>query len=226
MPQTAVWIVIPAFNEAPTIAEVIADVRCHGWHNIVVVNDGSSDLTATISKQCGAHVISLPKNSGQGAALAAGLAYIRQLPDAGITVTFDADGQHRAADIELLVSALENQSVSVALGSRFLVYPSRVPFWRQLVLQMGAWLTRWLTGLAVTDTHNGLRAMRRDAFTAIDITEPHMAHASQILHQIAQTGLTYTEVPTSIRYPKHHRSQSILYAFPLGVKLFFHKLRP
>lgn len=225
MAHPDVWIVIPAFNEAKSIGKVISDLRDHGWNNVLVINDGSTDATAVIAITQGARVISLKHNQGQGAALAAGFAYLDKRERPGVIVTFDADGQHRALDILPLVSALEKNSVAVALGSRFLEKLSPVPFWRGLMLRAGVVVTRWLTGLAITDIHNGLRALTRPAYTIITITEPGMAHASEILQEISRHHLSFVEIPVTILYPKNRPSQPIANFIPLGFKLVFAKLR-
>jgi glycosyltransferase involved in cell wall biosynthesis len=113
-----IFVVIAAYNEAKAIADVIADVATTG-HRIIVVDDGSADATGAIAAQAGASVITHPINLGQGAALQTGIQFaLRQ--GAEVVVTFDADGQHRAADIAALVEALVRHDADFALGSRFL----------------------------------------------------------------------------------------------------------
>src|SRR5262249_12664912 len=112
-----VWVVIAAYNEARVIAQVVGEVVRRGYH-IVVVDDGSSDDTAAQSAAA-SMVVRHPINLGQGASLQTGIDYALQ-QGAEFVVTFDADGQHRAADIERLVTALREVSADFALGSRFL----------------------------------------------------------------------------------------------------------
>ena len=89
-----VWIIVPAFNEASVIGDVVADLRTE-FENVVVVDDGSRDDTASAALRAGAHVVPHPVNLGQGAAIQTGVEYARARPGAQVFATFDADGQHR-----------------------------------------------------------------------------------------------------------------------------------
>jgi hypothetical protein len=120
-----------------------------------------------------------------------------------VIVTFDADGQHRAEDIEALLAPIRDREVDVVLGSRFLREDPRIPPIRKLTLRLGVIFTRWVSGIRVTDTHNGLRAFSRDAAARITIRQDRMAHASEILDTIARSRLRYCEVPTDVRYTEH-----------------------
>src|SRR5690348_14005578 len=99
-----VWVVVPAYNEARVIPGVVSGLKQEGYQ-VVVVDDGSSDATAEIAAQSGAIVLSHPINLGLGAALQTGIEFALAR-GADLLVTFDADGQHRAADIAALLGAL------------------------------------------------------------------------------------------------------------------------
>jgi glycosyltransferase involved in cell wall biosynthesis len=190
--------VIAAFNEARVIARVIADVRSRGYP-VVVVDDGSADATDRIAHQAGAKVIRHPVNLGQGAALQTGIEFALA-EGADFVVTFDADGQHRADDIAILLKALTDNDADFALGSRFLGASIDLPASRWMLLKAATLFTRLTTGLQVTDTHNGLRAMTRRGASGIVLRQNRMAHASEMLGQIARSGLRYVEVPVTIEY--------------------------
>jgi len=193
-----VFVVIAAYNEENVLGDVIADVRDTGCQ-IVVVADGSADATAAVAATAGATVLSHPVNLGQGAALQTGIEFAL-LRGAAFIVTFDADGQHRAAEIGSLLDALMKYHADFALGSRFLGTAVNLPRSRWLLLRAATWFTRATTGLRVTDSHNGLRAMTRRGASSIRLRQNRMAHASEILHQIARSGLTYIEMPVTIQY--------------------------
>ena len=197
-PDQRVWVVIAAYNEARVIARVIADIRRRDYQ-IVVVDDGSADATGKIAAQAGAVVIRHPVNLGQGAALQTGLQYALG-EGADFVVTFDADGQHRADDIAGLLAALTATDADFALGSRFLGSSIALPPARRLLLKAATLFTRVTSGLHVTDTHNGLRAMTRRGASRIALRQNRMAHASELLEQIARSGLPYVEVPVTIEY--------------------------
>ncbi len=147
------------------IADVVSGVIRAGY-DVVVVDDGSRDRTGDAAASAGATVIRHPINLGQGAALQTGIAWALR-HDADIVVTFDADGQHRTADVARLVAALQVHGADFALGSRFLGGAVNQPLSRRVLLRLATLFTRLTTGLRVTDTHNGLRAMTRRGARAI-----------------------------------------------------------
>jgi polyprenyl-phospho-N-acetylgalactosaminyl synthase len=191
-------IVIAAYNEGQALGDVVSALR--GAHDtIIVVDDGSSDDTADVANAAGAHVLRHPINLGQGAALQTGIDYALQLGCAYI-VTFDADGQHDPREIESLIAPLAAGRADVALGTRFLGKTVNMPRAKAITLWLAVKFTRMTTGLRVTDTHNGFRAFTRAAAQKLRIRQDRMAHASEILDQIASLALRYEEVPVTITY--------------------------
>jgi len=195
---TRVMVAIPALNEERSIGDVIHDVKLHGFE-CVVIDDGSSDQTGAVAHRAGALVMRHLVPLGQGAALQTAIDWC-VTNGADIIVTFDADRQHRAADIPRLLDALSHEEADFALGSRFLGTTVNVPRTRRLLLMVAIWFTRFTTGLHVSDTHNGLRAMTRRGASVIHLRQYSMAHASEILQQIAMSGLRWVEVPVTIEY--------------------------
>ena len=196
--KNSIWLIIPAYNEAAVISRVVADVARRGYR-VAVIDDGSTDDTGRSAGSAGAVVISHPINLGQGAALQTGIEHaLRQ--GAEVVVTFDADGQHRVSDIPRLLDALRRERADFALGSRFLGQTYNLPTLRRWLLQAATVFTRLTTGLRLTDSHNGLRALTRRGAGAIRLRQNRMAHASEILVEIAHSGLRYVEVPVTIEY--------------------------
>jgi len=205
-------VVIAAYNEAPAIGRVLSEL-CQSPYRVVVVDDGSTD--GTLKEACAFPVTILHHavNLGQGAALQTGISFALQDPKLQTIVTFDADGQHDPADIARLDAALR-QGFDVALGSRFIQggQAQNMPYQKRLALRLAILVTKWLTGLPLTDTHNGLRAFNRQAAARLHINQNGMAHASEILAQVAAFKLRYCEVPVTIRYTNYsiHKGQSLL----------------
>ena len=200
-----IWVVISAYREERMIASVVAQINAQGY-SVVVVDDGSPDRTGEVAGVAGAVVLRHPVNLGQGAGLQTGISYaVGQ--GAAYVVTFDGDGQHRAHEVASLVGALQEHRAEFALGSRFLGSAACLPPARRLLLRLATWFTRLTTGLQVTDTHNGLRAMTRRGASAIVLHQNRMAHASEILHQIAESKLKYVEVPVTIDYTAYSVSK-------------------
>ncbi len=198
-----VWIVIPAFNEAKTLGAVLAALDAEPFA-VVVVDDGSTDATAEITRRSGAHLVTHAMNLGQGAALQTGIDYALG-QGARYLVTFDADGQHKIDEIAQLLGPLLDRRCDIVLGSRFLAGGGAVniPRSRLLTLRLALTFTRLSTGLEVTDTHNGFRALTRQTAERLRITQHRMAHASQILSEIARLRLRYREAPVTVVYSEY-----------------------
>jgi polyprenyl-phospho-N-acetylgalactosaminyl synthase len=222
--RSQVYVVIPAYNEGSVISRVVGEVKRAGY-SVVVVDDGSSDGTADEARTGGAVVITHPFNLGQGAALQTGIDYALAQA-AEVIVTFDADGQHRVSDISRLAEALLDEHADFALGSRFLGQAPNLPPPRRALLRAATAFTRLTTGLQVTDTHNGLRAMTRKGAAAIRLRQNRMAHASEWLSQIAASGLRYVERPVIVDYTAYSlaKGQTIGDAVRILVDLFAQRL--
>ena len=203
----AVYIVVPVFNEAPVLQEVLAELQPFYPH-IVAVDDGSADASFQILKSLPITALRHLVNRGQGAAIQTGITCALQ-KGADIIVTFDSDGQHDPRDIEKLVEPIQEKKVDVTLGSRFLQNESNIPWKRRLLLWGGILFTRFTTGLPVTDTHNGLRAFSREAASKIRFQMDRMAHASELFEILRREKLRYQEIPVSIRYTSYslHKGQ-------------------
>ncbi|MBV9346591.1 MAG: glycosyltransferase family 2 protein [Pseudolabrys sp.] len=223
-PPATIWIVIAAYNEGRAIGDVIGALRPEGY-SVVVVDDCSRDETAAVARQAGASVLRHAINLGQGAALQTGIEFALA-QGAEILVTFDADGQHRVSDIPALTAALGDAHADFALGSRVLGGTVNAPPSRKLLLWLATVFTRLTTGMRITDTHNGLRAMTRRGAQAIKLRQNRMAHASEILDQIAASGLTYVEVPVTIEYSEYSlaKGQSFGDALTIVFDLFARRL--
>ena len=193
-----IWIVIAAYNEGAVIGDVIRPLTGAGYH-VVVVDDGSSDSTAAHAGAAGAAVLRHVINRGQGAALQSGLSYALR-HGADILVTFDADGQHGADDVPRLVRPIADGTADIALGSRFLEHAAAVPRARRLLLRVAVMFTGVVSGIRLTDAHNGLRALSRRAAERVELHLDRMAHASELVDQLARTGLPLVEVPVNVRY--------------------------
>jgi glycosyltransferase involved in cell wall biosynthesis len=205
MGNASLWVVVPAFNEGPAVGAVAADLKTR-YDNVVVVDDGSSDDTAARAKSAGAIVVRHHINLGQGAALQTGIDFVLRRGAATIA-TFDADGQHAPEDIAALAAALARNRADIALGSRFLGVTEGIGVWRRLVLKTAIVFQHWTTGLRLTDAHNGLRVMTASAARRIRIRQNRMAHASEIVAQIAALRLRVVEAPCTVRYSEYSRAK-------------------
>jgi polyprenyl-phospho-N-acetylgalactosaminyl synthase len=224
MPRPRIAVVVPAFNESGPIGRVVAELLPH-CTQCIVVDDGSTDDTAAIAAGAGAVVLRHVVNRGQGAAMLTGVRYaLHHDPD--VIVSFDADGQHDAADIPALVAPVLAGEADVALGSRFLGRTENMPRARRLLLKLGIVFTRLFSGIRVTDVHNGLRAWSRAAAGELTITLDGMAHASEILDQIRTHQWRFVEVPTTVRYSAYSlaKGQSAINSIRIAFQLILQRL--
>ncbi|MFP5222899.1 MAG: glycosyltransferase family 2 protein [Acidobacteriota bacterium] len=201
---STVFIVIPVYNESGVIRDVIQSLKPYNY-TVVAIDDGSSDESYAILKSIDwIHTLHHILNLGQGAAIQTGITYALDC-GAKFIVTFDSDGQHPANEIGNIVDILAQGDADVVLGSRFLNEASCacVPKIKRIVLKLATFFTRLSCGIDVSDTHNGFRGFTASAARHIHITQNRMSHASQILSQIARSGLKYAEYPVTICYTEY-----------------------
>lgn len=201
-----VCVVVPAYNEGSVIRAVVRGLKAT-FDNVVVVDDGSRDVTSGEATLAGAIVVRHPVNLGQGAALQTGFDYARRAPHIKHVVTFDADGQHRVRDAVTMVDLCRSNDLDVVLGSRRLGATVDQPLMRRLVLAAALVFTRATTHLNVTDTHNGLRVLSCSALEQFSLVNTGMAYASELEMIISQREFTWRECPISIEYTEYSRSK-------------------
>nr|WP_241698352.1 glycosyltransferase family 2 protein [Flaviflexus huanghaiensis] len=216
------WLVVPLYNEATVIGDVISHTL-QTFPNILCVDDGSVDGSASLAHAAGAEVAQHPINLGQGAALQTGFDWVLTYTDARYVVTFDADGQHRTSDALRMIERAEADNLGFVLGSRFLSETHQAGALKKLVLRTAAKATKLRTGMDMTDAHNGLRVLRRDALEQIRLRQNRMAHASEIVHQLAATRLPWAEESVTIDYTDYSRSkgQSLLNGVNIVTEMLF-----
>lgn len=201
------WIVVPAFNEASVIADVIADVR-GVFDHVVCVDDGSRDDTGDRAWRAGAHVVRHPVNLGQGAAIQTGVEYARSQPGAALFATFDADGQHRVKDVVRMIDRLTAEDLDIVIGTRFAdTAPAQMPALRRLLFPLIAKLSPASRKLGLTDAHNGLRVFNRTVADALNLTMNGMAHASEFVSLIVENRWRVAEEPVEILYTDYSLSK-------------------
>ncbi|MDX1878514.1 glycosyltransferase family 2 protein [Mycolicibacterium sp. 141076] len=202
-----VWIVIPAYNEASVIADVVTDVRAV-FPNVVVVDDGGRDDTGDRAFAAGAHVVRHPVNLGQGAAIQTGVEYARSRPGAQFFATFDADGQHQVKDVVRMLDRLRAEDLDIVIGTRFADRPpDRMPMLKRLLLPIVAKLSRSSRQLHLTDAHNGLRVFNKTVADGLNLTMNGMSHASEFVALIVENQWRIAEQPVHILYTDYSMSK-------------------
>src|SRR5688500_12692757 len=170
-----VWLVVPVYNEAQVIGDVVRHAR-QTFPNIVCVDDGSADTSAEQIQQAGAHLVRHPVNLGQGAALQTGVSYAKAQPGAKYFVTFDADGQHQVDDVVRMLKRLQSEDLDIIVGTRFVkgADTSHIPWIKRFVLKTVVLLSPRTRRLGLTDAHNGLRVFNRTVADKLNITSNGM----------------------------------------------------
>jgi len=201
---------IPALDEERTIAKVAIQAMKF-VDKVVVVDDGSSDMTGEIAERLGAEVIRHERNMGYGASLASLFRRAREIgPD--VMVTLDGDGQHRPDDIPNLVKPVFDGKADVVIGSRFLDEKSgnSIPGYRRKGIKLITDVTRAVSFDHITDAQSGYRAYSRKALGLIDPTEYGMGASTEILLLAKEHGLSVVEVPAEIDYDGDSNSSNPL----------------
>jgi len=224
--RSDVFVVVPVYNEVKVIAKTLTDLLITDYQ-VVVVDDGSKDGTWHEVTCMPVYALQHPVNLGQGAALQTGTLFA-MMQGAGIIVHFDADGQHRVEDIAALIRPLRQGTADVALGSRFLRPEDirAIPPARRLLLKFARLVNGVMTGMWLSDAHNGLRALTFQSASQIHLRENRFAHASEILGQIKRASLRYVEVPVQVVYSDYSRAkgQSAWNAVNILIDMLLHKI--
>ncbi len=191
---------IPAHNEQETIADVVAGARLHA-PMVVVVDDGSTDLTALHAIRSGAVVVRHTRNGGKGAAVASLFRYAIA-EQADVLVLIDGDGQHDPAEIPALVAPCLAGSADVVVGSRFLSERSNTPRHRSLGQRAFNIMTALASGVPCSDSQSGFRAFNRRAICAMRIAERSFSVECEQQFECLIHGLRLGEVPIGCRYDR------------------------
>ncbi|MEX1052142.1 MAG: glycosyltransferase family 2 protein [Patescibacteria group bacterium] len=223
-------IVIPAYNEEKTIANVVGSIpdQIDGVSRIetIVVDDNSSDRTYRIAKASGAHALSHAMNLGQGGAVLTGITYAKRL-GADAVVTLDADGQHDPKEIGRLVAGYVQGRGEMIIGSRFLSESiKKMPRLKRFGNRAFSLITYLVSGKMLTDTQSGFRlfsSKMADALIGADLSGYEFCSETIMIAQ--KHRLSVAEVPISTIYdPNRVGGQSPINGINILLKLIYRKL--
>jgi glycosyltransferase involved in cell wall biosynthesis len=220
MQKSPIWIVLPAYNEAPILKDVLEEIQGASYQNIIVVDDGSHDDTHQVAKSIsGIVALRHPLNRGKGAATKTGIEAAKKL-GADIIVTLDSDGQHNPANIEPLIQPLIRGTHDVVLGTR-LKNPKGMPWYKIAANHIGNGLTWYIYGLWVSDSQSGFRAYSRKAVEQINTRTDRYEYDSEVIREIYLNKLRYTEVPIEVRYTEYSMGKVQKQGFINGLKTLY-----
>ena len=193
-------VVIPAYNEEPTVAGVVAEIPAEAAGlrlEVIVVVDGARDATADRARGAGALVCEMPVNRGQGAALRLGY-WLARARGARVIATIDADGQYQPSEIARVVAPILAGRADFVSGSRRLGRELTTDRVRHLGVIAFALLISGLVRHRITDPACGIRAMRADVTAVVSLEQPQY-QASELMISAALSGFRLAEVPTTMR---------------------------
>ena len=194
-----VTIGIPAFNEEKNIAKMIVKLK-KIYDEIVVCNDGSTDLTGEIAENLGAIVINHKQNLGYGAGINSIIKKSKEI-DTDILVTFDADGQHKVEDVKKVIEPIKNGDADLVIGSRFLSKTKeKIPEYRKIGINIITKVTNAGLKKKITDSQSGFRAYSKDLISKLDISDMGMGISTEILIKTNSLGFRIAEIPITILY--------------------------
>jgi glycosyltransferase involved in cell wall biosynthesis len=197
--EKRILVIVPAFNEEVSVGKVVEGVtHCLPQADILVVNDGSTDLTSQKAKDSGAIVLDLPFNLGIGGAMQAGYQYAYE-KGYDIAIQVDGDGQHDPKEIGKLLKALEEKKIGMAIGSRFigdLGYKSSTM--RRVGISIFSQVISMIVGQRITDPTSGFRASNRKTIQLFASDYPQDYPEPEVVILLHQCHLKMEEVPVGM----------------------------
>ncbi len=189
---------IPCLNEEQTLPQTIADIprEIEGIDTVevLVIDDGSTDRTVEVARECGAdHVISFAQNRGLAAAWSAGIDRALQL-GADIIVNTDADNQYQGGSIPDLVRPIVEGRADMVVGARPIEDIEHFSWTKKRLQRLGSWLVRKVSATTISDATSGFRAYSRAAALRLSVVSA-FTYTHETLIQAGRSGLAVTEVP-------------------------------
>ena len=199
--MTQACVVIPCFNVARTIGPIVRELKKQNI-DVLVVDDGSSDLTAEIADESGAIVLKNRNNCGKGASLRRGFDYAL---DKGydLLIAMDGDGQHLSGDVTNFLKAHNAYpDVDIIIGNR-MNQPLGMPLIRRLTNRFMSALLSWLSHQYIPDSQNGFRLLSNRILKGLELKSDRFEIESEIILAAVQKGAKIISIPISSVYKNH-----------------------
>ena len=194
---------IPAYNEAARVGEVVAEARRH-VDEVVVIDDGSGDGTAAAAEKAGARVLRHEQNRGKGGAIATALDYFGR-SDAEFAVLLDADGQHDPSEIAKFVETADREKADIVVGNR-MGDTGDMPVVRRLTNEFTSWVTSKLARQRIPDSQCGYRLLRRSVLEDLRLSTVRFETETEMLIEAARAGHKIISIPIRTIYETGHAS--------------------
>jgi glycosyltransferase involved in cell wall biosynthesis len=197
--QPKTIVAIPCCNEERHIGDVVDEAHKY-VDQVIVIDDGSIDTTASVAEAHGALVIRHEVNRGKGMAMNTAFEWSKK-NDVQALVLLDGDGQHKPADITLVLKPVLEGEADVAVGSRFLGIKSRIPRYRMVGQHILTFVTNLSSGLKLTDCQSGFRAFSARAIDVLHFTRPKPGDVEcEMQFLMKENHLKVAEVPINVSY--------------------------
>jgi len=195
--------IIPAYNEELAIGSTVLRTK-QFVDKVIIVDDGSHDMTSVIAEHAGAEVIRLSKNHGKAYAVMRGFDRARQL-NTDIVVMLDGDGQHHPEEIPTLIAPILMDDADLVIGSRYLVTDNKIPTYRRVGQKTLDTLTKFASSYKPTDSQSGFRALNVKALNSFTIEPSGYDIESVMISYLSDKGFRIVEVPINVDYEVPHK---------------------
>lgn len=218
-----VCVVIPAYNEAKTIGDILAALKEKGF-DILVIDDGSTDNTGEIAANLGVMLIRHKENIGKGASMKEGTDFILKNTNCDAIITMDGDGQHKVGDIDNFIKMSEKEGSDIIVGNR-MGYTKNMPFARLATNVFTSFLISGICKQKIPDTQCGFRLIKRKVIEAVDLVSTNYDTESEILIDAAQRGFKISSIPIKTIYKGErsdiHPVKDTIRFFALVIRTYF-----
>lgn len=214
-----ICILIPCHNEAKAIGTLVATLKKQG-HDVVVVDDGSSDGTGELARNSGADVIRIAERGGKGNAMQKGFeSIVSKGYDA--LIVMDGDGQHAVEDVPAFVERYKTTQASVINGNR-MANNRNMPFVRKVTNSFMSWMVSCVCRQRIPDSQCGFRLISCGVLRAIKLTSTNFEIETEILIKASKKGFKIDSVPVQTIYADE---QSKIHPFKDTVRFFKYLVR-
>ena len=216
-----ILVLLPAYNEATHLRTICEEIKALHFPNICIVNDGSTDETCQIAFDSSIVVLHHILNRGVGAATDTGLKYAKHKKYKAV-ITIDADGQHKASDIEVLFEKYQTTQADLIIGNRFLLTCNQIPYTRKLYNIIANVFTGMYAEKFISDTQSGIKLFGEKAIHTIQIDTDGYEFCSEIIIKASQLNLHIEEVPVHVYYTNYSmaKGQGLWMGFKTVFNLF------
>jgi len=197
-----ILIILPAYNEASVIGDVLIDIEKQGYSNICLVNDGSTDNTSEIAAKHNVKILTHPINRGVGAAVQTGITFAKN-KNFQYAILIDSDGQHQPEDIENLVRSMQESGADIIIGNRFSNSENIIPKHRKVFNKIANIFTNFFCEGNYVDTQSGFRLLNRNAIEKLKLTNRGFGFCSEMIIKAEQLELQIEETPIQVLYTKY-----------------------